>query len=78
MDVYVPEGTWHLSGMWTIGCQNMKITGAGIWYTNIQFTNDQPGTGGISGGSGGGELDGYCKNVEFCHMYINSNLRSIP
>ena len=40
---------------------------------NIQFTNDQPGTSGISGGI---ERDGYCKNVEFCNMYINSNLRS--
>ena len=75
-NVYFPPGTYRINQIWRLYGENIKITGAGIWYTNIQFTNDQPGTGGISGGSGGGELDGYCKNVEFCHMYINSNLRS--
>lgn len=75
--VYIPEGTWHLSGMWNIYCKDVKIMGAGIWYTNLQFTNDQPFGGGISGGNGSnGGADGYCKNLEFCHMYINSNLRS--
>lgn len=80
MDVYFPEGTYHLSGMWNIGCSDMKITGAGMWYTNIQFTSDQKFGGGISGGNpnagDGSVADGYCKNLEFCNMYINSNLRS--
>ncbi len=75
--VYIPEGTWHLSGMWNIYCKDVKITGAGIWYTNIQFTSDKAFGGGISGGNGSnGGADGYCKNLEFCNMYINSNLRS--
>ena len=75
--VYIPKGTWHLSGMWNIYCKDVKITGAGIWYTNIQFTSDKAFGGGISGGNGSnGGADGYCKNLEFCHMYINSNLRS--
>ena len=75
--VYIPKGTWHLSGMWNIYCKDVKITGAGIWYTNIQFTSDKAFCGGISGGNGSnGGADGYCKNLEFCHMYINSNLRS--
>ena len=75
--VYIPKGTWHLSGMWNIYCKDVKITGAGIWYTNIQFTSDKAYGGGISGGNGSnGGADGYCKNLEFCHMYINSNLRS--
>ena len=72
-DVYFPPGTYHINQIWRMNGENIKITGAGIWYTNIQFTNDQPGMGGISGGI---ERDGYCKNVEFCNMYINSNLRS--
>ena len=72
-NVYFPPGTYRINEIWRVNCQNMKISGAGIWYTNIQFTNDQPGTGGISGGT---TRDGYCKNVEFCNMYINSNLRS--
>ena len=72
-NVYFPPGTYRISQIWRLVGQNMKISGAGIWYTNIQFTNDQPGTGGISGGV---EQDGYCKNIEFCNMYLNSNLRS--
>lgn len=75
--LYIPEGTWHLSGMWNIYCQDVKITGAGIWYTNLQFTSDKAFGGGISGGNGSnGGPDGYCKNLEFCNVYINSNLRS--
>lgn len=77
MDLYIPEGTFHLSSMWNIYCSNMKITGAGIWYTNLQFTSDKAFGGGISGGNGSnGGADGYCKNLEFCNVYINSNLRS--
>ena len=72
-NVYFPPGTYYINEIWRVNCQNMKITGAGIWYTKIQFTNDKPGTGGISGGI---LNDGYCKNVEFCNMYINSKLRS--
>lgn len=75
--VYIPEGTWNLSSMWNIYCKDVKITGAGIWYTNIQFMNSERFGGGISGGNGSnGGADGYCKNLEFCNMYINSNLRS--
>jgi hypothetical protein len=75
--VYIPQGTWNLSGIWNIYCSGVKITGAGIWYTNIQFTNSAAFGGGISGGNGSnGGTDGYCKNLEFCNMYINSNLRS--
>lgn len=80
MDLYIPEGTYLLDGMWTIGAENMKITGAGIWYTNIQFTSEEVSGGGVSGGNpnakGSTVADGYCKNVEFCNMYLNSGLRS--
>ena len=72
-NVYFPAGTYRIGQIWRLVGQNMKISGAGIWYTNIQFTNSGAGTGGISGGV---EQDGYCKNIEFCNMYINSNLRS--
>lgn len=52
----------------------------GIWYTNIQFTSEEVSGGGVSGGNpnakGSTVADGYCKNVEFCNMYLNSGLRS--
>ena len=66
-DVYIPEGTFEFDRIWTVNASNIKITGAGIWYTNIQFTKSGRGQGGISGNA---------YNVEFSDMYINSNLRS--
>lgn len=67
-DVYIPEGTFRIGQMWKLNASDIKITGAGMWYTNIQFTNPSSGGGGISGAK--------ANNVEFCNMYINSNLRS--
>ena len=75
--VYIPAGTYHLSRIWNIYCSDLKITGAGIWYTNLKFTNPNRFGGGISGGNGSnGGTDDYCTNLEFCNMYINSSLRS--
>lgn len=77
MDVYIPAGTFEIGQVWRLYGSNMKITGAGMWYTNIQFTNPDAGGGGISAGwQTSGSKDGYCNNIEFCNMYINSNLRS--
>ncbi len=70
-DVYIPEGTYHIDQIWSLSAKDMKITGAGMWYTNIQFTNSKPQSGGIAG-VGNGDIG----NIEFCNMYINSNLRS--
>ncbi len=70
-DVYIPAGTYHIGQMWKVAAQNMMITGAGMWYTNIQFTSSEVGGGGVSGV---GEGNSY--NLEFCNMYLNSNLRS--
>ena len=72
-DVYFPPSTYNINQICRLDCQKIKITGAGIWYTNNQFSNDQQGSGGISGGV---NRDGYCKNIEFCNMYINSKLHS--
>ncbi len=74
-DIYFPAGTYHINQIWRMYGEDIMVTGAGMWYTNIQFTNDQPEMGGVSGGiQTAGSLDGYCRNVEFCNMYINSNL----
>ena len=50
MDVYIPAGTFEIGQVWRLYGSNMKITGAGMWYTNIQFTNPDAGGGGISAG----------------------------
>ncbi|WP_379127241.1 discoidin domain-containing protein [Paenibacillus sp. sgz500958] len=71
--LYIPEGTFNLSSMWEIGSSsnminNMTITGAGFWYTNIQFTNPNAAGGGISLRISG--------KLDFSNVYMNSNLRS--
>ena len=74
--VYIPEGTWKLAGMWSITSHDVKITGAGIWYTNLKFTSDQKFGGGISGGNKSNTGSSAMNNMEICHFYMNSNLRS--
>lgn len=80
--VFVPEGTWYMGhdgqgghGILSLAGKNVKVMGAGIWHTNIQFTGWKMFGGGISGGNpsntgGSNEMD----NIEWCHMYVNSNL----
>lgn len=70
-DVYFPEGTFNIGRKWTFYGKNIKVTGAGMWYTNIQFTNSNANSGGIAFAG-----ENSCYNVEFCNMYINSNLSS--
>lgn len=79
--LYLPEGDYKFNSIVDVRCEGVKIMGAGIWHTNIMFTNPGKQTGGFSGGNGysapgNDKIDDYCKNVEFCHMYINSRLRS--
>ena len=66
-----PEGTFNIGRKWTFYGKNIKVTGAGMWYTNIQFTNSNANSGGIAFAG-----ENSCYNVEFCNMYINSNLSS--
>ncbi|MCL2489037.1 MAG: right-handed parallel beta-helix repeat-containing protein, partial [Oscillospiraceae bacterium] len=76
--MYIPEGRWNLGGMWDLGAKNITITGAGIWHTNIHFTSSAKAGGGISGetNKGNSALNTASANLEFCHMYISSMLRS--
>ncbi|OIQ88781.1 amylopullulanase precursor [mine drainage metagenome] len=51
--LYIPPGTYYLSSMWVVGSTSspisqLNIVGAGIWYTNIQFTNPNVAGGGCS------------------------------
>ncbi|ROR27288.1 subtilase family serine protease [Mobilisporobacter senegalensis] len=66
--VYIPAGKFNLGGMWTINANNIIITGAGMWYTNLQFTSPNAASGGISFRITG--------TVDFSNVYINSMLRS--
>jgi hypothetical protein len=71
--LYIPEGTFHLGNMWKIGTptnmiNNLTVVGAGIWHTNIQFTNPNAASGGISFRVHG--------KLDFSNIYMNSMLRS--
>lgn len=71
--LYIPSGTFHLGNMWVIGSvankiNNITIRGAGMWHTNIQFTNPNIAGGGISFRVAG--------QLDFSHVYMNSMLRS--
>lgn len=69
--VYFASGVHYLDSTWILAADGVKFTGAGMWYTKLQFTSSGMGSGGICG-----EKTGYCQNIEFCNMYINSNLHS--
>lgn len=71
--LYIPSGTFHLNDMWRVGStdnmiQDLTVVGAGIWHTNLQFTNANSASGGISLRILG--------KLDFSHVYMNSNLRS--
>lgn len=71
--LYIPEGIFQLGGMWEIGSASnmiadLKVMGAGIWHTNLQFTNPNRASGGISLRISG--------QLDFSNVYMNSNLRS--
>ena len=34
-NVYFPAGTYRINQIWRLNCQNIKISGAGIWYTKL-------------------------------------------
>lgn len=72
--LYIPAGTFKLSSMWVVQgsapITALTITGAGMWYTNIQFTNSQAYGGGVS------FKMAQTGKMDFSNMYLNSNLRS--
>lgn len=45
--VYIPAGTWEFSRKIGIDHPGLTFQGAGLWYTNVFFTSDQVGGGGI-------------------------------
>lgn len=73
--MYFPSGVWEYwkktgDNRWLLsGASGMKITGAGMWHTNLHF----PGSKSFGGGVGG---DRKSVGTEFCHIYLSSMLRS--
>jgi len=62
-NVYIPAGRFILSDKWIVNVSNMKIQGAGIWYTELFFSTDRQFYGGIMARS---------TNVEISDFYMNT------
>ncbi len=67
--VYIPAGTWEFSRKIGIDHPGLTFQGAGLWYTNVFFTSDQKGGGGIVFNPG-------ASNETLTDFYMSSNLKS--
>ena len=67
--VYIPEGRFNFDKQVNIEADNLKISGAGVWHTQLHFTSDKR--------YGGGIVFGHNSNgIELSNLYMNSNLTS--
>ena len=67
--VYIPEGCFNFDKQVNIEADNLKISGAGVWYTQLHFTSDKR--------YGGGIVFGHNSNgIELSNLYMDSNLTS--
>ena len=66
--LYIPPGKYVLSKRWNLGNSNgLAIQGAGIWHTELFFSNKATGAGGILAGKN-------TAGIEISHFYMNSAL----
>lgn len=61
--VYIPAGRFMLSDKLALNVSNMKIQGAGIWYTEVYFSTDRQFYGGFMGRA---------SNVEISHFTLST------
>lgn len=67
--VYIPEGRFNFDKQVNIEADNLKISGAGVWHTQLYFTSDKR--------YGGGIVFGHNSNgIELSNLYMDSNLTS--
>ena len=67
--VYIPEGRCNFDKQVNIEADNLKISGAGVWHTQLHFTSDKR--------YGGGIVFGHNSNgIELSNLYMDSNLTS--
>ena len=67
--VFIPEGRFNFDKQVNIEADNLKISGAGVWHTQLHFTSDKR--------YGGGIVFGHNSNgIELSNLYMDSNLTS--
>ena len=67
--LYIPVGTFDFDRKLVISATDMRITGAGIWHTQLHFTSEEQAGGGI-------EFLDSSSNVEMDNLYMDSELKS--
>lgn len=61
--IFIPSGTYNVNRELYFGSPNTKLQGAGMWYTNLHFTNNSALQGGLRSNS---------SNVSFSDLYLTT------
>ncbi|MGG9971987.1 right-handed parallel beta-helix repeat-containing protein [Ferruginibacter sp. SUN002] len=62
--IYLPAGIYSVGGTLQFTTANTKLQGAGMWYTQINFTSNTTNNGG---------LWGYATNISYDGLYLTTN-----
>ncbi|MVT40406.1 T9SS type A sorting domain-containing protein [Chitinophaga oryziterrae] len=62
-NVYIPAGRFLLSDKLPLNVSNMKIQGAGVWYTQVYFSTDKQFYGGIMARASNVEISNFSLNT---------------
>jgi len=65
--IFVPSGVFNVNRELYFGSANTSLIGAGMWYTQINFTNTSSGNGGLRANA---------SNISFSDLYLTTNSAS--
>lgn len=65
--IFVPSGVFNVNRELYFGSANTSLIGAGMWYTQINFTNTSSGNGGLRANA---------SNISFADLYLTTNSAS--
>ncbi len=63
--IYIPEGVYNINSQLYIGVDNTKLQGAGMWYTQLNFTVKNASNGGLRANAGG---------ICYADLYITTDM----
>ena len=63
--IYIPEGVYHINSQLYFGVSNTKLHGAGMWYTQLNFT--------VTNASNGG-LRADASDISYSDLYLTSEM----
>jgi len=65
--IFLPAGVYNVNRELYFGVPNTKLVGAGMWYTNINFTNENYLQGGLRANA---------KDISFADLYLTTTRNS--